>query len=81
MEVAVERDVILRLFLSTTFELDFVLCFWDDEICVGVVLFVFLFIFLGIDPKSVGIFLLCVNFVEGRMPVLSLLFITRFGRY
>lgn len=69
--------VMLLLFLNTTFEFDFVFCFEFDAMFAGVTLIVFLFAFLRI----VGIFFLYGDFVEGRLPVLSLLFITKFGRY
>lgn len=67
----------LLLLLIRTFEFDFVLCFKFDAMYAGVTLFVVLFAFL----RVVGIFVLYGDFVKGRLPVLSLLFITRFGRY
>lgn len=67
----------LLLFLITTFEFDFVFCFEFDAMYAGVTLIVFLFTFL----RVVGIFFLYEDFVRGILPVLSLLFITKFGRY
>lgn len=66
----------LLVFLIETFEFDFVFCIEFDAIYVGVTLIVFLFAFL----RVVEIFFLCGDFVKGVLPVLSLLFITKFGR-
>jgi len=71
----------LSLFLSTTFELDFVFCFGFYEIYTGESLFVFLFVYLEVVPIGVGKFFLYVDFDKGRLPVLSLLLIRLFGRY
>jgi len=81
LEEVVESDDMMSLILTTTFELDFVLCFEFDDMYIGISLFVFLVVLLSVVPRCVGIFFTYGDFAKGGLPILSLLFITYFGRY